>query len=197
MTDEFGVTAWGREWTRLAQPTKIIRPNPALPRARVLARNDNVRDVVLLAGSVTASVSTSDTSDYRVTVTFPTWDARRSAAAHEVVDGVSDGDLPDTLHAALRMRGVSVAPLVDELTAVCGCTQRVRPCVHILATYFEVARRIDENPRSGLLLRGFDPRSMSGASQVTLDDIDPTTFYSQGKTVSAGHSVVHRAALDS
>lgn len=194
MTEEFGVTAWGREWTRLAQPTKITRPNPAIPRARSLARNDGVDDLVLTAGSVTASFAGK--KDSHVTLTCPLWDARQAAAAAEVV-GTAGGDLPDALHAELLERGVAIAPSADDVAPTCDCAQRARPCVHILATYFEVARRLDENPRLALALRGFDPGRGSTAARVLLADIDPTTFYSQGSTVKAGHSVVHRAALDS
>nr|WP_296773991.1 hypothetical protein [Rhodococcus sp. (in: high G+C Gram-positive bacteria)] len=194
MTDEFGVTAWGREWIRLAQPTSITRPNPAVPRARSLARNDGVGDLVLTAGSVTASFEGRKIS--HVTLTCPLWDARQSAAAAEVV-GAAGGDLPDALHAELLERGVPVAPSADDVAPTCDCAQRTRPCVHILATYFEVARRLDENPRLALALRGFDPGYGSTAVRIPLADIDPATFYSQGSTVRAGHSDVHRAALDS
>lgn len=173
MTDEFGVTAWGRDWVRIAQPTKIIRPNPAIPRARSLARKDCVGDVVVGAGSVIASVA--GTNDRRVTLTHPIWTPQQVAAAHSLL---VDGDLPDTLHAQMVRQGLPVAPQVDELTSTCDCPQRARPCVHILAVYFEVARRIDENPRLAFVLRGVDAKSDRYASRIPITQIDPATFYS-------------------
>ncbi|WP_448221249.1 hypothetical protein [Gordonia iterans] len=41
MTDpaaEFGYTPWGRDFLRLAEPLRVTRPEPLLPRARTLAR---------------------------------------------------------------------------------------------------------------------------------------------------------------
>lgn len=197
MSDVFGVTVWGKDWLRLAQPTSITRPNPALPRARTLARGDRVGNVVLGPGSITATVSVSDTSNFTVSLSFQVWDAAQSAVALEAIAGVSTGDLPDSVHADLARRGVPAGPKADSITATCECTQRTSPCVHVLAVYFESARRLDEQPRLAFDLRGVERQPARDASRIPIELIDPVGFYGHGTTVNDGHTEVHRAALDS
>lgn len=197
MSDVFGVTAWGKDWLRMAQPTSITRPNPALPRARTLARTDRVGDVVLASGSIKATVSVSDKQQHQVFLTLQVWNADQSAAARGAIADVSASDLPDAVHADLTRRGIPVGPKADSVAASCDCTGRTTPCVHVLAVYFEVARRVDEQPRLAFDLRGVSPRPARDASRIPIEQIDPATFYGHGTTVSAGHTEVHRAALDS
>lgn len=177
MSDEFGATAWGHGWLRLAEPTTITRPDPALPRARTLARHDRVRDVDTAPGRVAAVVD--DGGEHRVHLTLPVWgpvDRERAMAA--LAGHAGTDDLPDTVHAELRGADVPVTPSPDELTATCSCTARRAPCVHILAAYLELSRRLDERPVLALLLRGATGRPRpADAARVPLDTLDPATFY--------------------
>lgn len=175
MTDEFGVTPWGRDWARLAQPTSITRPNPAIPRARSLARNDCVGDLVLVAGSVTATVSLK--RDYAVTLSCPPWTASEADLARTLLVDAPSGDLPDSLHSEAAKSGLAVGPGKDELASTCTCTQRAKPCVHVLAVYFELARRIDEQPHLALTLRGLDRPTDETASRIPIGRLDPASFY--------------------
>ena len=175
MAIEFGATAWGRDWVRLAQPTSATRPNPALPRARTLARNDKVRAAHLAPGSITATVD--DRTDRDVALTFPTWTEAQQAIATDTLAGRSAGeDLPDELHRALTEAGVPPTPGAGSLSVACSCGKP--SCAHFLAVLFEVARRLDERPASALALRGVtELDTAQPAARIPITRIDPATFY--------------------
>jgi uncharacterized Zn finger protein len=168
VTDEFAGSAWGRDWIRLAQPVSIVRVNPLIPRARSLARRQRVTNVVLAPGLVTA-----DVESHPVRITIPPWTAEQRAAAGALVAAQPD-DLPDDVHRTLVEAGL--APLSD-VEATCACVGRARPCLHVLASFFELARRVDERPRLALLLRGLAHREALELTRIPLARIDPSTFY--------------------
>ncbi|QKW32429.1 hypothetical protein HUT17_04660 (plasmid) [Nocardiopsis flavescens] len=176
MSREFGTTAWGRDWRRLAEPTLITRPDPALPRARSMARRDRVRDIVVAPGRITAVVD--ERSPHDVVVDVPVWDAPRLERARETLSHTYGDDLPDTVHAELSRIGQPPGPDPVTLTATCGCTGRKIPCPHILATYFEMARRLDQRPRLALVLRGLtDAHAPLDTARIPIGLIDPVDFY--------------------
>ncbi|MGH3785681.1 MAG: SWIM zinc finger family protein [Pseudonocardiaceae bacterium] len=175
MSREFGTTAWGRDWLRLAEPTSITRADPMLPRARSLARADRVHDLDIASGHVTAVVDNRER--HRVHITVSTWNDAQLARARSVLAKAPPGeDLPDSLHTALRDAGQNLAPNPASLTTTCSCQSRKNPCRHLLATYFELARRLDERPRLALVLHGLTAISPNTA-RIPLSLIDPTSFY--------------------
>lgn len=177
MSGEFGTTAWGHDWLRLAEPTSSTRPDPILPRARSLARGDHVRGFDLTPGQVEAVVD--DRGTHRVRIAIPTWDDAQLTRARAVLtDQSAGGDLPDAAHAALLDTGLALAPDPTTLTTTCSCTSRKDPCRHLLATYFELARRFDERPHHALVLLGLtDCGTPRDTARIPLGLIDPATFY--------------------
>ncbi|AXB42615.1 hypothetical protein [Amycolatopsis albispora] len=162
MNGEFGTTAWGRDWVRLAEPTSVTRPDSRLPKARSLARREQVHEVALAPGTVTATVD-----GHHVRLSVPLWDNNILHSASEKLHG---DDLPDAAHADL--------PPMGEIRADCDCTQRRNPCLHALATFYEVARRLDERPRLALVLRGLTTTAPArNATRIPLGLLDPATFY--------------------
>ncbi|WP_440712658.1 SWIM zinc finger family protein [Gordonia sp. FQ] len=177
-TAEFGYTCWGRDFLRLAEPTRVTRPEPLLPRARSLARNAMsavqcedrlVRGTVVRGGA--ASVA------YLEFAPMPR-DAAR-AVAERVGGAPSTAALTDEVHAAL-------AGDPPELAAVdCSCRARSARCVHVLALLYETVRRVDEDPRLALSLRGYSAATgRPGAASsdavprwTPLTALDPASFY--------------------
>ena len=176
MNREFGTTAWGRDWVRAAEPTAVTRPDPALPRARSLARSDRVRDVELAAGRVRAVVA--DRTERRVQIALPTWAPAHLATVRAVLAGAAPGeDLADAVHADLVAAGVPLLPDPGS-TASCTCARGGGRCVHVLATCYEVARRLDERPRIALALRGLPAADDRPATaRIPLSHLDPAGFY--------------------
>lgn len=177
MIREFGVTAWGRDWRRLAEAATVTRPNAALPRARALSGNDQIHDLHLTAGAITATVD--DREPRHVKIQLATWNETQHRQATTLLQAhTATDDLPDSVHAALRDVGLHLAP--DPLTTAseCDCRTRSRPCAHIFAVYYEMARRLDERPRLALDLRHAEsPRTNEPTSRTPLALIDPTNFY--------------------
>jgi uncharacterized Zn finger protein len=179
VTGEFGTTVWGRDWVRLAEPTAISRPDPTLPRARSLTRRDAVRDLSFAAGSITATVH--ERAEHPIRIDLPIWTpADQSRASAAIADQPAGGDLSDSVHATLRDEELDVAPDPSTLAANCDCASRRRPCLHLLTTYYEVARRLDERPRLALALRGVaETIGKVDTARIPLASLDATTFYSR------------------
>lgn len=196
---EFGATAWGRCWLRTVERTRGT-PNPLLPRARSIARNQQAV-LTLAPGLVTAAVS-EKAGIATVRIELPTWpaDVDRTAALHlrqfsaRRPDSPA-GDLPDSLADDLAEAGVPIAASLDEIVATCTCRARRRPCAHILATIYAVVLRVDEQPRLAVELRTERPRTAGPADPgwIPLTQIDPSTFYD---SPGGKHTSVVRGAVD-
>ena len=184
MPAEFGATPWGRAWLRTIESPAATRPNPALPRARSLARNDAVT-LTIATGLVHAEVTTSGATN-RVRLDIPRWPDRSMAEADRLVaEALADhrslalGDLPDDLEARLRRHEIDVAVPLDELSADCDCRTRRRFCAHVMATVYVLTQRIDERPALAIELRSART-SLVGPSDpdwISLSDLDVATFY--------------------
>ncbi|MEQ3553700.1 hypothetical protein WIS52_24775 [Pseudonocardia nematodicida] len=165
---DFGTTAWGRVWLRLAEPVSVTRPDPQLPRARSLARRDRVREMTTGPGRITAVVD--DGGDHRVELHFPVWSRPPR---------IADPELPDELVETLAGEGTPVAPGAGDLATECDCRARDGRCRHVLAVLMETARRADETPSLALALRGAEPaRTAVDRDRIPITDLDPETFWS-------------------
>lgn len=175
--DEFGYTRWGRDFLRLAEPTSITKPEPLLPRARSLARNamsDVATDGKLIRGTVVRGGEAS--------VAYLEFEPLDPVAARSLAELVgpapSLGTLTDDAHAV-------IAGYPPELAVLdCSCRARTARCVHVLALIYETVRRVDEDPRLALSLRGYsaalgtEVQSGETVSKWTpLSSLDPADFY--------------------
>jgi uncharacterized Zn finger protein len=168
----------------MVESTRIAAPNPLLPSARSLARNNAVH-LVATAGRVDAAVTASGRS-HRVRIGLPPWSDRERAVAERCIAraladhrGLATGDLPDSLVADLRREAVDIAVTGDEQLSDCDCRARRRPCVHVLATIYTLVRRIDERPALAVDLRmpGSAPERPADPDWIDLADVDAATFY--------------------
>lgn len=170
--NEFGTTARGRAWLRLAEPLSVTRPDPQLPRARSLARDDRVGELGTEPGRVVATVD--DGGPYRVEVTFPVWDDDARATAGTVLAAAGE----DEAVAELAAAGVRLVPDEGAVQVSCGCGRTGR-CRHVLAVLIELARRVDEAPDLAPALRGSAARRGTGdTTRIRIADLDPHTFWS-------------------
>ncbi|NLG48471.1 hypothetical protein [Gordonia sp. (in: high G+C Gram-positive bacteria)] len=177
VTAEFGYTPWGRDFLRIAEPTDVTKPEPLLPRARSLARNamTDVRvEGRLIRGTVVRGGEAS--------VAYLEFAPLDRDVAHTVAATVGVSPGPATLTVEVH---ALVAGAPPELAVVdCSCRARTARCVHVLALLYETVRRIDEDPRIALSLRGFsdaldaadNPRE-TVARWTPLSALDPQKFY--------------------
>ncbi|MGW5382911.1 hypothetical protein [Nocardia sp. NPDC003963] len=181
--NEFGYTKWGMDWVRLAEPLRQTRPDPLLPRARSIARNDGVH-TVMEGRIVRAHIHRGGQASVTHIELVPL--PRPSVTVLTTIAGTEPTLLTDEMHAAALAAGISVAP--EPAAIDCSCSARTARCVHVLATFYALARRIDEDPRLGLDLQGYgqpDHDAAAGDSGagvetsrwVPLGSLDPARYF--------------------
>ncbi len=174
-TAEYGYTAWGRAFLRIAEPTSITRPEPMLPRARSLARN-SVTDVVvdgrLIRGTIVRGGSAS--------VAYLEFTAMERSTAESLAAVVG----PAPTAAALTDDTLAASAGTPELAVTdCSCKARTARCIHVLTLLYDTVRRVDEDPRLALQLRGFHesvdspPEAETIPRWTPLSAIDPASFF--------------------
>ncbi|WHT17427.1 hypothetical protein N8J89_30480 [Crossiella sp. CA-258035] len=175
MIAEYGVTAWSHPWLRIAEPTRVTRPNPSLPRARNLARGDGITELTVAPGLLTAS-----SGQYRLRIEFPLWPAESAMvvgkALADLPPSLMPGDLPDALAAELRAHDISIAPAPEELTAHCDCRDRRPHCVHVLAALYTLVQAVDERPALAVELRGVITTT-ADPDWIPLSELNVAGFY--------------------
>lgn len=184
MLAEFGATPWGRSWTRTVETTAMTGPNPLLPKARGIARNQNATLGTGL-GVVTAKVVVSGVES-TVRIELPPWTEETRAEAERLIakslaanPGLATGDLPDSLEADFAAAGIAFAVPVADQVSTCDCRTRKRPCAHILATLYALSMRVDERPLLAVELR-MDSTSVAPEADpdwIPLAELDPAAFY--------------------
>ncbi|MFJ1456619.1 hypothetical protein [Nocardia sp. N2S4-5] len=177
--NDFGYTAWGRDWVRLAEPLSVTRPEPLLPRARRIARNDDGVELEIGGRTVRAAIHRGAQASVTHVELAPLPAARIAAITAHLPPGTAE--LSDDVHETLRAAGISVAPRL--LNSDCSCSARKSRCLHLLATCYALARRVDENPWLALDLQGYRDTAAPGDSDTApprwtpLETIDPATFF--------------------
>ncbi|MFI5716887.1 hypothetical protein [Nocardia sp. NPDC051750] len=178
--NEFGYTRWGMDWVRLAEPLRQTRPDPLLPRARSIARNNGVRTETegrIVRSHIHRGGQASITHIELAPLSRP------AVTALATIVGTEPTMPTDDMYSAAMDAGVSVAP--EPAAIDCSCTARTARCVHVLATFYELARQVDENPRFGLDLQGYgrDPAPDDSAPPtesprwIALNTVDPAQFF--------------------
>ncbi|MFC6012603.1 hypothetical protein [Nocardia lasii] len=175
--NEFGYTAWGMDWVRLAEPLSRTRPEPLLPRARSIARNDGVR-LEIEGRAVRAHLHRGGQASITHVEVAPLSRAAVTALVHTIPDPTV---LTDETHRALLDAGHSPAPTLASTD--CSCSARSAHCLHVFAVLYALARRVDENPRLALELQGYfddHPDSEAPAQEprwTSMHTLDPDRFF--------------------
>ncbi len=179
--DDFGYTAWGRDWVRLAQPLRQTRPNPALPRARKLARLGGVQ--VTIDGRVVRGVVQRGRGTSVASIEVAPMSRERIAGITGQLCGARP-ILTDELHRAITEAGHPPAPVLASVD--CSCPDGTGGCIHVLAVYYEMARRVDDDPRIALDVQEFFQASPASARVATaalpqrwipLNALDPAGYF--------------------
>ncbi|MFE0026415.1 hypothetical protein [Amycolatopsis sp. NPDC059021] len=183
--DDFGYTAWGRDWVRLAQPLRQTLPNPALPRARKLARAGGAQVTIdgrIVRGAVQRGRTTS-------VVHIEVAPMSRETIAG--ITGQLSGTRPvltDEVHRAITEAGHPPAPILAGVD--CSCSDDTGRCIHVLAVYYEMARRVDDDPRIALDVQEFFSASPASTRVPTaalpqrwiaLNALDPAGYFTVSK----------------
>ncbi|MET9486732.1 hypothetical protein [Nocardia sp. NPDC006630] len=178
--NEFGYTSWGMDWVRLAQPLKVSKPEPLLPRAYSIARNNLVQTEIentIVRATIHRGAEASVTYLELTPLSAATITAIGKLIPAETLT------LTDEHRAALAEHGITVKPQLARTD--CSCRARTERCVHMLATCYALARRVDETPWLALDLQGYRTGATAASATgetgparwTSIDTLDPATFF--------------------
>lgn len=156
-----GTTWWGQRWI---EALELILGGDAgrLARGRTYARAGRTHDLVVRGGQVTAAVTGSRPSPYRITIQVAQLgDAAWSKAMH-VMAGKAQfsaallaGEMPHAIDEAFQDVGASLFPRERaDLVTSCSCPDWGDPCKHVAATHYVLGEALDRDPFLLFELRG-------------------------------------------
>lgn len=180
----FGSTPWGKDWIRRVEPIAVIRPNPMLPRARSLVRNDAVAVDSSKIGGFRCVVSAGKKVEI-AQVSVPRYGAAERKSVLRILarytrGGIASGDLRDEVHAELVAR--KLPPVPDTCETSCTCSGRIQPCLHVTAATYAISLIADQIPMSALAVRGVDLTATSTSTDsprrwMPIESVDATAFF--------------------
>lgn len=156
--NDFGYTVWGRDWVRLAESLRQTQPNPLLPRARRIARDGGAQ--VTIDGPIVRAAVKHGRNTWTATIEVAPMPPEAAAEISRRLTGGQPA-LTDELYRAITEAGHAPAP--NLVSVDCSCPADTPRCVHVLAVYYEMGRRVDDDPRIALDVQGFFRASSVGA----------------------------------
>ncbi|WP_427921854.1 hypothetical protein [Streptomyces sp. cg40] len=165
---DFGYTVWGKDWVRLAEPLRQTRPDPQLPRARRLARAGKVE--ITTDGRTVRAVVHHGRTAFTANIELAPMPQAAVAAISRRLSGPRP-TLTDDLYRTLTADGHRPAPHLA--TTDCTCPAATPRCVHVLAAYYEMARRVDDDPRVALDAQDYFRAASQGADAAAAASATP------------------------
>ncbi|WOC13841.1 SWIM zinc finger family protein [Gordonia sp. MP11Mi] len=162
MATDFGFTAWGADIVRIAEPITATAPNGSAPNARRIARNKGVT-LEIDGRQVAARIHRGGEASV-AHLEIAAMEPAVVVALREEMGSRTEPD--DTVHAALRARGLRPAAVLEA--ADCSCRARKTMCVHVLAALYSLAELVDHAPSTLLGMQsGHGP-----AEDADVDSVD-------------------------
>ncbi len=157
----FGTTWWGQRWIEALErfgPDYSAR----LGRGRSYARQGRVHDLTVKAGGVTARVTGSRPTPYRVTVRLApladrVWARAIRAMAEKAVFAARllSGEMPREIDEVFHRCRASLFPeRQKDLETGCSCPDWANPCKHVAAVHYVLGEALDRDPFLLFELRG-------------------------------------------
>lgn len=156
-----GTTWWGQRWIEALE--NVLRGDSArLARGRTYARAGRTHDLVVKGGKVTAKVTGSRATPYKITIELTELSA---PAWKKAIDGLAKkaqfsaellaGQMPQTIDEVFVEAGVSLFPKQRaDLKTSCSCPDWGDPCKHVAATHYVLGEALDRDPFLLFELRG-------------------------------------------
>jgi uncharacterized Zn finger protein len=156
-----GTTWWGQRWLEALERMSRDYSN-RLERGRTYARAGRTHDLTIKAGEVTARVTGSRPTPYRVRINLAVlseavWTKAIGAMAGKAQFSAEllAGQMPREIDAAFEEAGASVFPAAEvDLRTSCSCPDSANPCKHIAATHYVLGEALDRDPFLLFELRG-------------------------------------------
>ncbi|MBN2197227.1 MAG: SWIM zinc finger family protein [Polyangiaceae bacterium] len=156
-----GTTWWGQRWIE-ALENVLCGDSARLARGRTYARAGRTHDLVVKGGKVTAKVTGSRATPYKITIELTELSA---PAWKKAIDGLTKkaqfsaellaGQMPQAIDEVFVEAGVSLFPKQRaDLKTSCSCPDWGDPCKHVAATHYVLGEALDRDPFLLFELRG-------------------------------------------
>ena len=168
-----GTTSWGQRWIE-ALAVVLLGDTGRLARGKSYARAGRTHDLIIKGGEVTAKVTGSRATPYRVTIEVTqlpasAWDqaiagmARQAQFAAELLAG----QMPKQIAEVFRAAGAHLFPATPaDLVTSCTCPDWGDPCKHVAATHYVLGEALDRDPFLLFELRGRTKAQVLGALRL-------------------------------
>ncbi|MFC1643003.1 hypothetical protein ACFL5O_10030 [Myxococcota bacterium] len=193
-----GSTWWGQRWIEALERMSFGYSN-RLARGRTYARAGRTHDLVIQEGTVTAKVTGSRTTPYRVTITLgklpdAVWNKAIAAMARKAQFSAEllAGQMPQEIDTAFGEAGGSVFPIKPmDLTTHCSCPDWANPCKHVAATHYVLGETLDRDPFLLFELRGWSKEQVLEALRAARSggDVESTARQCNSNGVEASDPV--------
>ncbi len=156
-----GTTWWGQRWIEALE--NVLRGDSGrLARGRTYARAGRTHDLVVKGGTVTAKVTGSRATPYKITITLtqlgePAWKKAIAAMASKAQFSAEllAGQMPQAIDVAFVEAGVSLFPKQRaDLKKSGTCPDWGDPFKHVAATHYVLGEALDRDPFLLFELRG-------------------------------------------
>lgn len=158
---KIGSTWWGQRW--IAALERLSRDySNRLERGRSYARAGRVHDLEIRGGVVTAHVTGSRATPYKITLhvaplSAAAWQKATEQLAQQALFAAEllAGRMPEQIDEAFLAAKVSLFPeRAADLRTDCSCPDWANPCKHIAATHYVLGEAFDKDPFLLFELRG-------------------------------------------
>ncbi|WNI25377.1 SWIM zinc finger family protein [Streptomyces sp. ITFR-16] len=163
--EPFADSWWGRAWVSALESLSMDAPR--LARGRAYADTGHVAAITVTPGRVVAYVHGSRPRPYRAelrlrVLTDPEWETFLDAVAARPghLAALLAKEMPHSLADTAADAGVTLLPAAGDLDPTCSCPDRGRPCKHVAALCYQMARLLDADAFVLLLLRGRGEREL-------------------------------------
>lgn len=156
-----GTTWWGQRWIEALE--HVLRGDSnRLARGRTYARAGRTHDLIVKEGKVTAKVTGSRSTPYKITIQLAQLDEAQWTAATAGMAAKARfcaellaGQMPNEIDDVFREVGTSLFPQErTDLQTSCTCPDWGDPCKHVAATHYVLGEAFDRDPFLLFELRG-------------------------------------------
>uniref|UniRef100_A0A832H688 Metal-binding protein n=1 Tax=Oscillatoriales cyanobacterium SpSt-402 TaxID=2282168 RepID=A0A832H688_9CYAN len=162
MTDSYQQPSrewWAQRWIEVLESFGWIR---RLARARVYAREGNVKSLEFKGHKVIARVQGTAPEPYKVTLsldpfTDEQWGYVIESMSQQALFSAKllSGEMPVSIEKVFTENGLSLFPFTKfDIHSRCSCPDPANPCKHIGAVYYLLGDRFSEDPFVLFQLRG-------------------------------------------
>jgi uncharacterized Zn finger protein len=187
-----GTTWWGQRWIEALGD--VLRGDSArLARGRTYARAGRTHDLVVTGGKITAKVTGSRATPYKIAIELTELSA---PAWKKAIDGLAKkaqfsaellaGQMPQTIDEVFVEAGVSLFPKQRaDLKTSCSCPDWGDPCKHVAATHYVLGEALDRDPFLLFELRGRTKDQVLDALRAARGDLGEIPAKKRGKSKTA------------